>query len=180
MPLKTLDRTVSNLGYIAIALVLGFLFGERLGSFFDSGEPSLFYQTIVKGRVGIQSASIDGSCPTWPNDNIYLDAPIVTDGKTRGFALGGTDLYESDMKPNESDGLCYYGNEFDVLLSRTGVYELSFPELSEVAGAQISFRAEPKPFWGLDTRSVEADSVWWYFTTIDCPDSTDLCLRDDR
>lgn len=179
MSVNNRGRIVSHLRLVAIALVLGIFVGDRLGPLLDSREPSFFYQTIIKGRVGVTSAAFDGTCPSWPNDNFRLDDPIVTDGKTWGFALGSTDLYESDLSPDDTDGLCYYYREFDVLLSTTGVYELSFPHLGETANSRISFRAEPKHFWGFDTRTVEAHSVWWYLTTINCPEGIDLCLRDD-
>jgi hypothetical protein len=176
--MNTKHTATSRLGLVSIALVLGLITGERLGAFTDSREPSVLYQSIVKGRLSVQTDAIDGACPSWPNDNIRLSSPIVTDGKNRGFPLGSTDLYESDLAPDEEDGTCYYYEDFDVLLSPTGNYELNFTTLGDIANEVNTFRAKPKPFFGGIPSQLEAHSVWWYLTTIDCPAEMTFCLRD--
>jgi hypothetical protein len=178
--MNTRNDAVSRLGLVAVAVILGFFVGERLEILNDSRKAPVLYQSVIKGYLAVQSEAIEGACPNWPNDQITLSNPIVTDGNTRGFALGHTSIYESDLLPNEQDGFCWYSNEFEVLLSPTGKYELSFTNLADTAEKGNTFIAQPMPSRYLDGVEWRLEAHWveWLLTTIDCPEGMDLCLRD--
>ena len=163
---------------ISVVLVFGIFFGRQFGSLVIPHTSQIQYQSIVKGSVSVQSRTVDGACPPWHENRIQLSWPIVTDGKTRGFALGDADVSDYDLSPDETDGHCYYFDEFDVLLSPTGVYELSFTGIGEVADQSNTFNAQPEsaPF-GL-AGSVEPSQLWWRLTTIACKQVAEICSRE--
>ena len=167
-----LPRNLILIVVTAISLLLGILIGQYLPWTPTFDAPSFYYQAVIKGHVSLQAAPVNQDCPDWPDDRISLSKPIVTDGETLGFALGSTKL--EGLNPSD-DGNCYYYNEFNLLLSPTGNYELAFAWNDEFRVSD-SITAEPDSPSYL-TNSLEPWEIRWYVTTIGCPDEAIVCER---
>jgi len=167
-------------GILLSCFFIGFAAGQIIGPNILKPSTPIYYQKSLVGKVFIDSLpDPDGSCPSYPGDNYYLDNAIVTDGEILGYPFAFS--FESDPQPFE--GLCDYRVDFPISISRTGRYELMFSESYDSRYAALPvFVAEPVPnpfLFGSD-ESVSPAWLRWFLTTISCPDNQPICLRIDE
>ena len=183
MRLGSFGQVKKYAGILLSCFFIGFAAGQILGPNILKPSTPIYYQKSLVGKVFIDSLpDPDGSCPSSPGDNYYLDTAIVTDGEILGYPLGHLDFsFESDPQP--FDGLCSYGVDFPISISPTERYELMFSESYDAGSAAIPiFVAEPGPnpfLLGAD-KSVSPAWLRWLLTTISCPDNQPICLRIDE
>ena len=162
--------------FTSISLLLGIYTGQFSAGLVADRFSNYRYAETVTGTVYIDTPSPIEICPPYPDDNGTLSSFIITDGKTNGYALGESEIYEDGLEPYSYK--CSYTLEFPIEVSPTGEYSLIFSSGTDIE-ASLSGELE---FDGLlgdnafipEGSGIEPSAVLWYLTTV-CPGTQLIC-----